>query len=509
MKHTITNSLAVLLLLAIGAVGCSKEETPPDNSDTTRTPITIRVTDGGYEASDPSTAQTRAVENGYATTFTTGDQIGLYVVKPDGTVASNNIPLTHNGTGWTGDAYWGGTGAKYFAYYPYQSALTADVDPSATDAAGFFANVVLAWTPATDQSTHALYTASDLMIGEGTLGDKSNGVYPLTFIMNHAMALVVIETPTTKYTFNNDSPAIPDYYLPAPGTQFYGFMPYSPTGGTYRYLVKPAQSGATDLYGSYTAASGNTKEYIIKQNNIAPASYALYEVDGAPVTEKTHTLQVGDFYLKDGSLVAKDATLTDAQAAACIGIVLKVGRDGEGSDWNDDCDYMLKGTTIQMSTIHGYVLALDDANNGKYCQWGSDGTIVGTNTERIGFYGYTNTNTIKEFATNGNDLQAAFPPTYYATEGYEKTNPAPDNTSGWFLPSAGQCHFWLDNKDVLQGSAQKVTGNDGYNWKKFYWSSSEDGSSPADTALCLSFNHSDVYGVSKYNGYYVRSVLAF
>lgn len=295
----------------------------------------------------------------------------------------------------------------------------------------------------------------------------------------------------------------------SPDTKFYDFTPYSPTGGTYRYLVKPAQSGATSLIGSYTAKNGNTKEYIIEQNSIAAAKYKHYKVDGG-ITEKTHTLQVGDFYLKDGSLVANDAMLTDAQAAACIGIVLKAGRNLDGN-WNDDCDYMLKGTTIQMSTIHGYVLALDDANNGKNCQWGPYDTIVGTNTEQYtGFYGYTNTNTIKAFATkNGNDLETAFPATYYATEGYEKTNPAPDNTSGWFLPSAGQCKFWLDNKAVLQGSVRKVTGNDGYNWKPYYWSSSEYSDNPAYYAWCLYFGYGYVYDGYKAYNFYVRSVLAF
>lgn len=166
-----------------------------------------------------------------------------------------------------------------------------------------------------------------------------------------------------------------------------------------------------------------------------------------------------------------------------------------------------------MSTIHGYVLALHDANEGNYCEWSSYGTNVKTNTEQYtGFYGYTNTNTIKAFATqNGNDLKAAFPATYHATEGYELTSPAPAATSGWFLPSAGQCKFWLNNNAVLQGSVRKAIGNDGYSWNPlYYWSSSEVGKSPEGHAWYLSFDDdSDVYGGSKNDGNYVRSVLAF
>lgn len=78
MKHTKTNRLAALLLLAVGVMGCTKEETLPGHTpNTARIPMTISVTDGGYAANDKFAAQSRAVENGYATTFTAGDQIGL------------------------------------------------------------------------------------------------------------------------------------------------------------------------------------------------------------------------------------------------------------------------------------------------------------------------------------------------------------------------------------------------------------------------------------------------
>lgn len=113
--NRITHSLAALLLIA-GLAGCSEEETLSGTPGDTRTPITITVTDGGYtpdDAARQSTARsdirqnadnrpsTRAVDNGYATTFTAGDQIGLYIVKSDGTYAAENIPLTLtvNGSG--------------------------------------------------------------------------------------------------------------------------------------------------------------------------------------------------------------------------------------------------------------------------------------------------------------------------------------------------------------------------------------------------------------------------
>lgn len=359
--NRITHSLAALLLIA-GLAGCSEEENLPGTPGDTRPPVTITVTDGGYtpdDAARQSTAgsdirqnaddrpSTRAADNGYATTFTAGDQIGLYIVKPDGTYAAENIPLTLTDMGdgtsaWQAPAtttlYYEGAAAKYFAYYPYQQTLPAvsntpdapdapdapdtpdapaePVKPnaSATDASGFFAPLISAWTPATDQGTHAAYTASDLMTGCGTASKQSGGTYSLSLTMTHAMALVVIETPMTKYTLTDkDGKSLPDYYIPAPDTRFYGFTPCF-IGDTYRYLVKPAQSGAADLMGSYTAtlADGSTatKEYAVSPNGITAANYALYKVDGGAntVISKSHTLKVGDFYMNDGSLLGKDET---------------------------------------------------------------------------------------------------------------------------------------------------------------------------------------------------------
>ena len=530
MKHTITSQLAVLLLFAAGMAGCSEEDALPGgtttNPDSDRCPMTVSVSDGGYTASHPSAPGTRAAENGYTTRFTAGDKIGLYAVK-DGAIVTSNVCLTaadngSSGIAWTGNAYYEGAGTKYFAYYPWQSTLSGSPDASATDASGFFADVISRWTPATDQGTYARYTAQDLMTGSSTPGNKQpDGTYPLSFTLTHAMALVVIETPTTKYKLTDASGnSLPDYNIPAPDTRFYGFTPCS-LADTYRYLVKPSQSGAGDLMGSYTATTDGataTKEYAVTQNGLTAASYVLYKVDNATVTEISHTLQAGDFYLSDGSLVGKDATLSAAQQAACIGIVLKAGRDGDGSDWKDDCNYKLKGTTTPMTDIHGYVLGLYDAKdehgNTVTPQWGSRGLKVDhadmNREQNTGFYGYKNTNAIKAFAEqNGKTLQTDFPAAYYATEAYERSYPAPANSSGWFLPSAGQGKYWLNNREVILASVRKATGNSRYNWQYYYWSSSEDDGSPEASAWYVRFNLGEVGWDYKRNGNHVRGVFAF
>lgn len=541
MKHTITTRLAALLLLAAGMAGCSEEDTLP-GATTTSCPLTVSVTDSGYTSGNPSATATRAEEDGYTTRFTAGDQIGLYAVK-GGAIIASNVCLTATGDGgnviaWSASTtlYYEGAGVKYFAYYPYQSDLAGTPDADATDAAGFFSDVVSQWTPATDQGTYARYTAADLMTGSGTLGSRqADDTYPLSFTLAHAMALVVIETPTTKYTFTNSSPSVPDYYVPAPGTRFYGFTPYSPTPGTYRYLVKPAQSAADDLMGSYDGATA-AKEYTVTQNGITAARYALYKVDGATVTTKSHTLQAGDFYMNDGSLLAgSTGTLTDAQKQACVGVVFWVG-DATEKDQTLQSDH--EGCT------HGLVVALKDAIDGDgTTTWQSSTTSVqnwlnsnqsdkflpvasgtGANDPLNNIQGYNNTKAIEAFNASYTDKSYVVQAVQKVVD-YRNQIPVPATSSGWYLPSAKELtllcgqeisDIWsndcgTDMRNILNGENGpfKKLGDSAVAIPSAnYWSSTEN-SNYSYSAFNVYFVSGYVYSSIKYNNCRVRCVLAF
>lgn len=238
-------------------------------------------------------------------------------------------------------------------------------------------------------------------------------------------------------------------------------------------------------------------------------------------------LKIGDFYYSNGTTsdgglrklysggknekyIKQDVKpINDGRIV--VGIVIKVGKDGDG-DWKDDCNYYRKDGKTPMN-IRGYVLALHDANGGNHCKWGSQGTPVGTNTDQAtGFYGYSNTQKIiKNAADRPLDLLAAFPATYYATTDYETResmkHASPATTSGWFLPSAGQGQYWWNYRTILLLSVQNAIGQSGYVWKSYYWSSSE---LDADNAWFL---HLDGHVFNNYKegstSEYVRSILAF
>ena len=298
------------------------------------------------------------------------------------------------------------------------------------------------------------------------------------------------------------------YLLPATATTF--SVSYDAPSNKKQSLVPTSGLCRLNRTLDSSAQNSGTQKHICNYSSvISDVTLALDEY-----------VQMGDFYYSDGTWSAPFTVSANAAAngtsPTIIGIVLKVGRDGSG-DWKDDCTYQTKDGSA-MPTIHGYVLALYDANSGSYCQWGSNGIQVDhadmNREQNTGFYGYKNTQAIISFNKGKNGtLSSAFPATYYATTDYETRESSkyasPANSSGWFLPSAGQCQYWLNNKDALLESVKKATGDSGYNWQYYYWSSSEDSIDPADYAWFAHFTGSYVSDVYKDDDNYVRSCLAF
>ena len=335
-------------------------------------------------------------------------------------------------------------------------------------------------------------------------GTDITGSTPST-IENHVITI------TNKSSLNNlevkdaDGTAISaqhdgTYQLPATATTF--SVSYDAPSDKKQSLVPT--SGLCRLSSRNGDNTGGSLKYICNYSGV---------ISNVTLTLEEY-VKMGDFYYSDGTWSAPFTVSADAAANSTsptiIGIVLKVGKD-ESGDWKDDCQYKKKGTTTAMSTINGYVLALYDANSGGYCPWESSNTKVEhadmNRDQNTGFYGYKNTQAIISFNTG--TLSSAFPATYYATVGYEASYPAPANSSGWFLPSAGQCKYWVNNQVTLLESVKKATGDSGYKWKDWYWSSSEYSNNPADYAWCAYFIGSRVSNGYKSYSYYVRSCLAF
>ena len=494
--------MAATLLVA----GCSQEKFPDMPDDGGARPLRITVTDGGYAADGKN--DTRAVEDGYTTVFTAGDACGLYIVR-NGKVAYKNVKLTAT-AGPDGTLTWqpaegvtltgGYSKDTYFLYYPYQPDMTGKINASSTSSdANFFAPLISGWQPAADQSIYAKYTACDLMTAKCSTTEKTDdGKLLLTFSLTHRMALAVIDVPKTVYHFTTNTDVSISDYVVAP-VDFTGsdVKPWRcGADGTYRCIMKPASSTAVNIIGVYD--EGN-KEFMAALSNIATGNYKRYVVDGAPVVTKEHLLQLGDYYLTNGHLLPKDATLTNEEKKKVIGIVFYAGHHPE----DDSGYYYYSG--IALTKCHGYVVASRDATD-DMCMWGALQSIYSGERE---WNGYRLTQSIITCAGGMNNLNgtalAGYPATYYAAVAYEESNKAPaNNSSGWFLPASMQLSTINKNNYVLFVNRKAEITPLAKN--VYYWSSSETQSDRVSVYITSSVN-----GAAKLKNTTakVRSILAF
>ena len=570
--------LRVVLMVLVGA--CTADDGfvpwPGEAPATSAPPLTITVIDGAYapaptadDEDDATAPSTRAVERGFATEFTAGDKIGLYEVteKEDGNgkssyyVTDQNLCLTYNGTAWalpegaelSPERQADGSRTRYYAYYPWQKDMAdkvvGDDDIYVENQTGkpltpreFFAPLINGWYPATVQSTYAAYTACDLMVSRGTVTQRTDGAdgSELRFEMEHQMALAVVRVPSTEYTYSETVSGIETKksYRLYTGMNTTGAC-WQENSHTARFLVNPqGQAKVLDGY-YYTAESKKCwfKVITVGRNEGTPGTYRLYTIDCGAATVTERPLKEGDFYMRDGSILPREAadggTLPADVQADCLGVVFWVG-ENDGVHWTQtarfDGDHLLMRDHPEC--VRGMAVALRDASStgaawatGKgadvYLFNWADKFSTFTPAEQADWeairasgygYGYCSSRLIKLYGAHHSTT--AFP-AYDAIDTYADAHPAPDGSSGWFFPGqrelAMMCYGMADNyggkpttqRNLLNGLFSKAGGEafDG-----IYWSNYENGTE----AWTIDFDDSTWYGDKlKSDTYRVRAVIAF
>lgn len=531
MKANITYLFYMAALLL---VGCSQDDESVVETPNAK-PLTFTITDGGY--STGGSGGTRATEDGYTTKFTEGDACGLYIVRK-GELKAENVKLTakeENGNiVWTPELSEGATLTgeatdSYYLYYPYKDDkyMTDKVDLSGITAAIFFDQLCSKWEVKDNQSNYDDYTASDLMMGEGTAKEE-NSTISLTFNMSHCMALAVIEMPKTVYKFTNNG--ISPYTTSTP-VKFINVSPWQKSPGTYRYIYKPNDPN-TVISGNYYK-NGKGRYFEISQSNLSTNGGAgkIFYVDRNSNEEiSDYTLQVGDYLMKDGNLVGKDEPLSESQKADVAAIVFWAG-DATAKDKTLKADH--SGCT------HGLAVAV---KGDEETQWQNSsvsvqewlnanrsGVYLNVQTEGIGLQhqvnniqGYNNTKAIEDYNNANADSKVLAVEKIVA---YRTSNPAPANSSNWYLPSAKELsiicgkdvtvNIWgkgkevgTDNRVVINMSLQNVDGATQLGTANLYYylSSTEyDGTRVVYVKFFDGFVMNDVKSYSNY----VRPVLAF
>lgn len=466
---------AALLLLLV--VSCTQEEFPAAQDKALQ--LTISVTDGGYTSTEGKT--TRAVENGYTTEFTEGDACGFYMVR-GGKPVYSNVKLTAEKDAATGGIMWktdgttlaaGMDGESYYLYYPYQADMAGKTATHAEGAvmtdAEFFKPLIDGWQPGDDQSTHAAYTASDLMTAGGSTTGTGNTIH-LSFAMKHRMALAVIEMPKTVYKFIDAN--VPDYTVGAEATFTGTAKPLRMADGTYRYLV---HSSMPTIEGCY---DGGNREFTITTSASHPVvgEYKRYKVDGAAETIKNVTYaesgiaRIGDFYCtKDngttGYLIPKEADETTVQAAKVVGIVFQTDKSRIGAKEKEK----LGGE----GNVHGLVMAVKNiATRQAWSLFGMDEGLTTCRTKADNYNDISGYGNCEHIRTNRGNFDSY--PAFKAAYDYNTTCPVPATTTGWYLPASGQWWDILQNlggcpalADVTQQTSPDIA-------EEFLWKSQGD-----------------------------------
>ncbi len=469
---------ALLLLL----VSCTQEEFPAVQDKAQQ--LTISVTDGGYTSAVENMktrVETRAVENGYTTEFTEGDACGFYMVR-GGKPVYSNVKLTAEKDAATGGIMWktdgttlaaGMDGESYYLYYPYQADMAGKTATPAEGAvmtdAEFFKPLIDGWQPGDDQSTHAAYTASDLMTAGGSTTGTGNTIH-LSFAMKHRMALAVIEMPKTVYKFIDAN--VPDYTVGAEATFTGTAKPLRMADGTYRYLV---HSSMPTIEGCY---DGGNREFTITTSASHPVvgEYKRYKVDGAAETIKNVTYaesgiaRIGDFYCTKnngttGYLIPKEADETTVQAAKVVGIVFQTDKSRIGAKEKEK----LGGE----GNVHGLVMAVKNiATRQAWGLFGMDEGLTTCRTKADNYNDISGYGNCEHIRTNRGNFDSY--PAFKVAYDYNTTCPVPATTTGWYLPASGQWWDILQNlggcpalADVTQQTSPDIAG-------EFLWKSQGD-----------------------------------
>ena len=161
-------AMAAVAMLAMNS--CVKEENL-NNGDKKGTPVE-------FEMGVNSVSRTKTPDDGYATTFVEGDEVGIFVYEGE-TPVFKNAPYKRNAEGkWVAQGTVitaeEGKSYSYYAYYPYNA--------TATDATS------VSLTVAGDQTTG--YTGSDALMAKSENVAAGTTTVPLQY--SHAFALVQV-----------------------------------------------------------------------------------------------------------------------------------------------------------------------------------------------------------------------------------------------------------------------------------------------------------------------------
>ena len=384
-----------------------------------------------------------------------GDAIGIYAINARGEVTQANVRATYDGTKWSlpeGVKLRNNTSIHYFAYFPYvtdadqklASMPKVGTKVSSDDLSSehaFFKGLEDNWE-VKDQSTLEKLNAADLQVCKAVLDKTASG---LNLTMQHGVGLADITLGQgLNYKLVNDekykwTASIVSDKLADKESQL-----YKPAVNKMLGVIKANHD--TTFKG---VASGGWKCAWKNELTFNPTCAQIIKKTAERVDDDEHpyTLEVGDIYYTNGALTHQNYDLETIQP---IGIVGYITMNNDGNYWTE------KDT--KTDGIGGHALVMSLKTIGSYC-WNSEDNYGG----RPQYSPYMIANSAsKDYGSGYNEtkvlvsLGSAFAAANAAIE-YNSECKLPENTTGWFLPSAGQFYA------IFSGLGKYVSSNN-FDW---------------------------------------------
>ena len=389
-----------------------------------------------------------------------GDAIGIYAINARGEVTQANVKATYDGTKWSlpgGEKLRNNTSIHYFAYFPYVkdgdqklASMPRVGDPVSLDDLSsehaFFKGLEDNWEMK-DQSTLEKLNAADLQVCKAVLDKTASG---LNLTMQHGVGLADI---TLGQGLNYKLENYEEYKWTASivSDRFESRKMYKPEGKKVIGIVRANQN--TELKGITSDWKGSWKSALTFKPGYANIQTAT--AVRADDEEHFYKFELGAVYYSDGSISNQVENLMPDKYP--VGIVVYIPAATGVDKWSE------RGSVIGNSKIggHGLVMALKNVgstgnyevpdNMGDVYQWWTDtssGSLTGLSSDNFSFHfnsqsqiqgsGYYLSKKIESGSSAVNAAKGYQPS--YDSNSKIILNGSALRTTGWFLPSLGQCY---------------------------------------------------------------------
>lgn len=491
------------LLTACSTDGYEPEDPTPDRNDA----LTLTVSASDVVVSNGTIS--RAAEASSSTKFEVGDRVGLTVLDSKDNLLVDNVPYIFDGEKWDFDShntdgkqrpYYDATMSTYIVYFPYTKEANNIKDVDALKYLGAFEHKM-------DQHDLADFQQSDKpLVDSGTVEKQINA--KLKHARNSFKIAARVKwtlSPTGEtIIYKPVDKALVNFKIWDDNKTVFKSLPdkidityYNADDDSYSFILPNDYEGTISWEYIYRETIYNG------QFEVSKDSYGTRYLQNEPVDMgvlKGFNVIESDYYCSTADGIgyvlpwdAEPCFSKDGELRRFVGIVTYVGQNSQ-----DISIYETKalpdGTkAFPDGRCHGYVVALSDVlpevlgENLETIAWSPDAgddtkwhtKYVGTRRDYRDWSGYSNHNIIKGIY-NGNDtnFEKYFPAAYYCDKygDKEKKNDlknvcfaAPQNTSGWFLPSSAMFKYAMQNP-ILNERFTTIKDNiSNNNWNIGIW----------------------------------------